>query len=107
MRTVPEQAVRLVELLDEAKDKCAENIRARREEDIASGALSPEEVDASASVMGYGAVKYSDLKNNRMTNYKCAWRPLVASVRRVRCFAFSSVRSMWVPSLCQGPAWLC
>jgi hypothetical protein len=22
--------------------------------------------------MGYGAVKYSDLKNNRMTNYKCA-----------------------------------
>jgi arginyl-tRNA synthetase len=25
---------------------------------------------ATAKAMGYGAVKYADLKNNRMTNYK-------------------------------------
>lgn len=59
------QAVRLVELLDEAKARCQETIKERRGDDI-----SHEELEESSSVMGYGAVKYADLKNNRSTNYK-------------------------------------
>ncbi len=61
--------MRLVELLDEAKQRCAEGIRERRGDEM-SGA----EIEDAAAVMGYGAVKYADLKNNRNTNYKCAPR---------------------------------
>jgi arginyl-tRNA synthetase len=56
-----------VELLDEAKARCEATIKERRGDDI-----TPEELEDSSSVMGYGAVKYADLKNNRSTNYKCA-----------------------------------
>ena len=56
--------MRLVELLDEAKAKCAGTLKDRRED------ISDEELDKSAGIMGYAAVKYADLKNNRTTNYK-------------------------------------
>ena len=57
------QSVRLVELLDEAKSKCSGTIKERRD-------ISDTELDKSAGIMGYAAVKYADLKNNRTTNYK-------------------------------------
>ncbi|CAL8469338.1 g8879 [Coccomyxa elongata] len=65
-------AVRLVELLDEAKERCAASVRERQETTIERGGeeISAEELDNISSVMGYGAVKYADLKNNRSTNYK-------------------------------------
>ena len=56
--------MRLVELLDEAKAKCTGTLKDRRED------ISDEELDKSAGIMGYAAVKYADLKNNRTTNYK-------------------------------------
>ena len=58
--------MRLADLLDEAKERCAETIAERRGSDITAA-----ELEESSSVMGYGAVKYADLKNNRSTNYKC------------------------------------
>ncbi|CAK0784285.1 hypothetical protein CVIRNUC_007489 [Coccomyxa viridis] len=58
-------ATRLVELLDEAKERCKGTIKERRGDDI-----SAEELDESSSIMGYGAIKYADLKNNRKTDYK-------------------------------------
>lgn len=57
------QSVRLVELLDEAKLKCQGTIKERRH-------ISNEELDSASGIMGYAAVKYADLKNNRTTNYK-------------------------------------
>lgn len=57
-----------MDLLDEAKRRCSETIKERRlarEEPI-----SDEELDLASSAMGYGAVKYADLKNNRLSNYK-------------------------------------
>lgn len=62
-----EQATRLVELLDEAKNRCKATIQERRGDDISS-----QELEESSSIMGYGAIKYADLKNNRKTDYKCA-----------------------------------
>ena len=61
------QATRLVELLDEAKERCKGTIKERRGDDI-----SAEELEESSSIMGYGAIKYADLKNNRKTDYKWA-----------------------------------
>ena len=70
-------AVRLVELLDESSaERAAERAAADGEEtkkDVAAAAAAPVDDEATlaatAKAMGYGAVKYADLKNNRMTNY--------------------------------------
>ena len=62
------QTVRLADLLDEAKDRCKSTIKARREE--RKEPISAEELERSAAIMGYAAVKYMDLKNNRKTDYK-------------------------------------
>lgn len=59
--------VRLVELLDEAKDRCRATILERRPD------ISEEELEEATSAMGYGAVKYADLKNNRLTNYRFSY----------------------------------
>eukprot|EP00891_Asterochloris_glomerata_P008140 jgi/Astpho2/8140/fgenesh1_pm.00120_%23_27_t len=59
------ETVRLVELLDEARDRCLATIKERRGDDI-----QQEELEHSAAAMGYGAVKYADLRNNRTTNYR-------------------------------------
>lgn len=62
------QVVRLVDLLDEAKSRCSATIKERRE--ARDEPIDDEELELSSSAMGYGAVKYADLKNNRQSNYK-------------------------------------
>lgn len=62
-------------LLDEAKDRCKATIKTRREE--RNEPISEEELESSSAIMGYAAVKYADLKNNRKTDYRsaipCSW----------------------------------
>ncbi|XP_031272156.1 arginine--tRNA ligase, cytoplasmic-like isoform X1 [Pistacia vera] len=64
-RTRSSEVVRLVDLLDEAKSrsKMALIERGKAEE------WTEEELEQTAEAVGYGAVKYADLKNNRLTNY--------------------------------------
>ncbi|KAF9617925.1 hypothetical protein IFM89_039206 [Coptis chinensis] len=64
-RTRSSEVVRLVDLLDEAKNhsKAALVGRGKAEE------WNDEELEQTAEAVGYGAVKYADLKNNRITNY--------------------------------------
>ncbi len=86
------QATKLVELLDEAKNLCKAELTERRGEETAEKLkamnLSEEEIEERrkkrgepfteaeleefSAIMGYGAVKYADLKNNRKTDYKHA-----------------------------------
>lgn len=68
IKTRAGRTVRLADLLDEAKSRCKESIRARREEK--GDPIDDEELERSAAVMGYAAIKYFDLKNNRKTDYK-------------------------------------
>jgi len=51
--------VRLVDLLDEAKDRAVKVIREMDEKQL----LNEEEIVAAGPIMGYGAVKYADLSN--------------------------------------------
>ncbi|KAF6162215.1 hypothetical protein GIB67_008344 [Kingdonia uniflora] len=64
-RTRNSEVVRLVDLLDEAKtrSKAALVDRGKATE------WTAEELEQTAEAVGYGAVKYADLKNNRLTNY--------------------------------------
>jgi arginyl-tRNA synthetase len=67
LRTRSGDIVRLVELLDEAYERCKGMILERRPD------IETEELEASAKAMGYGAIKYADLKNNRNTDYRFAF----------------------------------
>ncbi|KAG2712994.1 hypothetical protein I3760_04G153100 [Carya illinoinensis] len=64
-RTRNTEVVRLVDLLDEAKSR-SKTALIDRGKDIE---WSEEELEQTAEAVGYGAVKYADLKNNRLTNY--------------------------------------
>jgi len=59
--------VRLTDVLDEARARA----RAAIGERMAAGAtpLTPAEADAAAAVLGYGGVKYFDLRQNRTSDY--------------------------------------
>ncbi|XP_017219157.1 arginine--tRNA ligase, chloroplastic/mitochondrial isoform X2 [Daucus carota subsp. sativus] len=64
-RTRSTEVVKLVDLLDEAKIRCRDALIERgRGTD-----WTKEELEQTAEAVGYGAVKYADLKNNRLTNY--------------------------------------
>eukprot|EP01018_Ginkgo_biloba_P001980 Gb_29722 [translate_table: standard] len=64
-RTRSTEVVRLVDLLDEAKNRSKQGLIDRGREDE----WTAEELEEAAEAVGYGAVKYADLKNNRLTNY--------------------------------------
>ncbi|KAJ0968415.1 hypothetical protein J5N97_025332 [Dioscorea zingiberensis] len=68
-RTRSSEVVRLVELLDEAKNRSKAELLKRLEENGKLGEWTDEELEKTAEAVGYGAVKYADLKNNRLTNY--------------------------------------
>ena len=79
------QATKLVELLDEAQKVCKEQIEDRHQKKVQAAKdrkepepepLTDEELETTSAIMGYGAVKYADLKNNRKTNYKQASAPI-------------------------------
>lgn len=61
------EVVRLVELLDEAKARMKTQLLARIESGQTS--LPSDQVDAAAEKIGYGAVKYFDLRQSPTSNY--------------------------------------
>ncbi|KAK9697576.1 hypothetical protein RND81_08G046500 [Saponaria officinalis] len=64
-RTRSSEVVRLVDLLDEAKVRSKQALIERGK----AAEWTEEELEQTAEAVGYGAVKYADLKNNRLTNY--------------------------------------
>ncbi|KAK9102283.1 hypothetical protein Sjap_019537 [Stephania japonica] len=64
-RTRSSEVVRLVDLLDEAKNRSKAVLIERGK----AAEWTSEELEQTAEAVGYGAVKYADLKNNRLTNY--------------------------------------
>jgi arginyl-tRNA synthetase len=66
-RTRAGGSIRLVDLLDEAVERASRVVAERSEE------LSPEEQAAVSEAVGIGAVKYSDLSNDRIKDYVFDW----------------------------------
>eukprot|EP01069_Polyplicarium_translucidae_P011863 Polyplicarium_translucidae@DN4506_c0_g1_i1.p1 len=71
--------VSLVSLLDESVSRALAQIRERREEEEGTNAadVDPEADMRAASAVGYAAVKYFDLKQNRATNYKFSFEKVL------------------------------
>jgi arginyl-tRNA synthetase len=63
--------VRLVDLLDEARDRSKEALKLRQAE--GKCVLSDAEIDTTSERLGYGGVKYFDLKNHRINNYQFSY----------------------------------
>ena len=68
------ETVRLVDLLDEAVSRMERSFAEEEEEAAAKGIESKGKLEvheraAAAKVLGYAAVKYADLKGNRVSNY--------------------------------------
>ena len=68
LRTRGGTSLRLEMLLDEAEKKAAERIEQGREEGRLR--IPDEDVEAAIKAIGIGAVKYVDLSQNRMSDYK-------------------------------------
>uniref|UniRef100_A0A0D9UX06 arginine--tRNA ligase n=1 Tax=Leersia perrieri TaxID=77586 RepID=A0A0D9UX06_9ORYZ len=68
-RTRCSEVVQLVDLLDEAKARSKAQLIKRITENGLIADWTDDELDRTSEAIGYGAVKYSDLKNNRLTDY--------------------------------------
>jgi arginyl-tRNA synthetase len=68
--------ITLASLLEESKQRA----RQRIDEGIAEGRLRvrPEEIDEVSRVVGIGAVKYADLRQNRLSDYQFNWDKMIS-----------------------------
>lgn len=66
-KTRSSETVRLIDLLDAAKDRMEESLTARVLEGKSS--LSNDEIKIASKIIGYGAVKYFDLRQHCSSNY--------------------------------------
>ncbi|CAL4910192.1 unnamed protein product [Urochloa decumbens] len=77
-RTRSTEVVRLVELLDEAKSRSKSELLQRLTENGKIVDWTDEELEQTSEAVGYGAVKYADLKNNRLTNYTFSFEQMLS-----------------------------
>ncbi|TVU17414.1 hypothetical protein EJB05_33450, partial [Eragrostis curvula] len=77
-RTRSTEVVRLVELLDEAKSRSKSELLQRLTENGKIVDWTDEELEKTSEAVGYGAVKYADLKNNRLTNYTFSFEQMLS-----------------------------
>jgi arginyl-tRNA synthetase len=70
------QVITLNSLLVESQQRA----RARIDEGIAEGRLRvrPEEMDEVSRIVGIGAVKYADLRQNRLSDYQFDWDKMIS-----------------------------
>jgi arginyl-tRNA synthetase len=76
IKTRSGEAIKLKELLDEAVDRFRNDLEARLLTD--SRPETPEFIANSANVVGISAVKYSDLSQNRTSNYAFSFDKMLA-----------------------------
>jgi arginyl-tRNA synthetase len=76
IKTRSGESTKLKDLLDEARDRALATLREREESDRSQG-HTEEEMQNLAKKIGYGAVKYFDLKQNRTTDYKFSFQKML------------------------------
>ncbi|CAA7016827.1 unnamed protein product [Microthlaspi erraticum] len=76
-KTREANTVPLTDLLDEAKTRSKAALIKRAKEARDTKEWTPEELDKTAEAVGYGAAKYADLKNNRLTAYTFSYEKML------------------------------
>ncbi|CAO2161154.1 unnamed protein product [Urochloa humidicola] len=77
-RTRCTEVVRLVDLLDEAKSQCKAQLIEHLTESGKIADWTNDELDRTSEAIGLGAVKYADLKNNRLMNYTFSFERMLS-----------------------------
>ncbi|KAL6626801.1 hypothetical protein ACP70R_030527 [Stipagrostis hirtigluma subsp. patula] len=77
-RTRCTEVVRFADLLDEAKSQCKTELIERLTEKGKIADWTDEELDKTLEAIGFGAVKYADLKNNRITDYTFSFKRILS-----------------------------
>lgn len=77
-RTRSSEVVRLVDLLDEAKSRCKDELTERLTENGKIADWTYDELDTTSEALGSGAIKYADLKNNRLTDYTFSFEKMLS-----------------------------
>ena len=70
MKTRSGKTVKLMMLLDEAKEKAKEQLLERYNSSENTTQIDLEQIDRSAEILGIASIKYYDLKQNRIQDYK-------------------------------------
>ncbi len=76
LRTREGKAVRLSDLLDEAEERSLKRIEEARAEGVLR--IPEGDVAAAARAIGIGAVKYADLSQNRLSDYRFDWDRMIS-----------------------------
>jgi arginyl-tRNA synthetase len=69
LRTRSGDVVKLVDLLDESVTRCKEQL-VQRQTEFSEDSEGGKKLDSVAQAMGYSAIKYADLKQNKESNYQ-------------------------------------
>jgi arginyl-tRNA synthetase len=95
IKTRSGEAIKLKELLDEAVDRFRNDLEARLAEE--SRQETPEFIANSAKIVGLSAVKYSDLSQNRTSNYAFSFDKMLAlqgNTAPYMMYAYARVRGI-------------
>eukprot|EP00658_Telonema_sp_P-2_P056990 TRINITY_DN4544_c0_g1_i3.p1 TRINITY_DN4544_c0_g1~~TRINITY_DN4544_c0_g1_i3.p1 ORF type:complete len:470 (-),score=124.55 TRINITY_DN4544_c0_g1_i3:124-1533(-) len=102
--------VRLVDLLDEAKARAKAVIsekNAPAEGSEVAPLLSPADVEAACPIMGYGAVKYADLRNKFDNDYTFDFDRMLdftGNTAVYLMYAYARIQSIFAKANCTGQA---
>jgi arginyl-tRNA synthetase len=105
-RTREGETIRLGQLIDEARDRAAQVIRAKASE--RGDALDERRLRETASVIGLGALKYADLANDRLKDYVFDWDRMLAfegNTAPYIQYSYTRIRSIFRRCAEQGVAW--
>ncbi len=76
IKTRDGKAITLKALLDEAEQRTEQLINEKSKEGVLR--IGPDQLNEARRVIGLGAVKYGDLMQNRLTDYKFDWEKMIA-----------------------------
>ena len=73
--------VKLMNLIDEAQNRCQAMLTERRQSELEAGrkpSLAEADIETVAATVGIGALKYIDLSQNRSSDYIFAWDKMLS-----------------------------
>jgi arginyl-tRNA synthetase len=99
-RTRAGEVVKLIDLLDEARERAMAIVRAKNPD------LDPAEQKRVAEVVGIGAIKYADLASDRTRDYVFSWDRMLAmdgNTAPYLQYAYARIRSIFRKAGLDGP----
>jgi arginyl-tRNA synthetase len=102
LKTRSGESVKLKQLLNEAVERAAEQVRSNEADPEKARGFTEEEIADIADAVGIGAVKYADLAQNRDSDYAFSWNKMLAldgNTAPYMMYAYARIRSIYRKAL--------